>query len=143
MTNTPSDKIKVLFVCTGNACRSQLAHGLLQAAQGARFEVHSAGLFPIGVDPVVVRVLREIDIDIAHHASQAVQNFTGDCFDLIVTMSQAAHDYLPNIQATSRMHCEFTDPFGQTPEVTRTVRDEIKRWLNTEFEHHVKQVFTT
>ena len=79
-------KTRVLFICTANAARSQMAEGLLRAKFGDRFEVFSAGTRPSRVSPRAIRVMREIGIDISHHRSKSLDEISGMTFDLAVTL---------------------------------------------------------
>ena len=124
-------KKKVLFLCTGNSCRSQMAEGLLRHLAGDRFEVASAGTDPQGLNPGAVRAMQEIGIDIAHHQSRHVDQFAGQQFDYVITVCDRAKESCPIFPGTFSLHWSFDDPasvVGTVEErqtVFRRVRDEI------------------
>jgi arsenate reductase len=133
-------KKKVLFLCTHNSARSQMAEGLLRALHGDRFEVHSAGTHPTSVHPAAVKVMREIGIDITPHESKGVERFQNTAFDYVVTVCDLAREACPfRPGAGAVMHRSFTDPSsvsGDNDEVLAAfarVRDEIKKWLAEKF----------
>lgn len=126
-------KRKVLFLCTGNSCRSQMAEGLLRHLAGDRFEVASAGTHPQGLNPGAVTAMREIGIDIEHHQSEHVDQFAGERFDHVITVCDQAKESCPIFPAQqSVLHWSFDDPasaLGTAEEraiVFRRVRDEIE-----------------
>lgn len=86
---------KVLFLCKGNSCRSQMAEGLLRHLAGDYFEVISAGLEPRVVNPNAVKVMKEIGIDISHYTSKDVNQFIGQNFDYIITVCDNANKHCP------------------------------------------------
>lgn len=130
-------KKKVLFLCTGNSCRSQMAEGFLRDLAGDRFEVISAGLEPGIVNPKTVKVMKEIGIDISHHTSKDVNQFVGQNFDYIITVCDNANEYCPSFPGKAeRIHWSFEDPakaIGNEEEVLylfRKVRNQVKSKLN-------------
>lgn len=125
-------KKKVLFLCTGNSCRSQMAEGLLRHLAGDRFEVASAGTALQGLNPGAVAVMREIGIDIAHHKSKHIDHFCGEQFDCVITVCDRAKESCPIFPARSSvLHWSFDDPAAAVGTVEarqivfRRVRDEI------------------
>ena len=125
-------KQKVLILCTGNSCRSQVAEGILRHYGGSRFEVFSAGTKPSSVNPIAIQVMKEIGIDISAHRSKHVDEFKGQIFDYVVTVCDNAKESCPFFPGnTKRLHWQFPDPpHGQevTQEVLgrfREVRDLI------------------
>ncbi len=123
---------KVLFLCTGNSCRSQMAEGLLRHLAVDRFDVASAGTHPAGLNPNAVAVMQEIDIDISHHRSKRIDEFLGERFDYVITVCDRAKETCPLFPvASSQLHWSFDDPAaaqGSAEErraVFRRVRDEI------------------
>jgi arsenate reductase (thioredoxin) len=125
-------KSRVLFLCTGNSCRSQMAEGLLRHLAGDRFDVTSAGVRPAGLNPVAVAVMQEIGIDISGHRSKSVDEFSGQPFDWVITVCDAAREACPVFPgAASQLHWSFADPAlaaGPLEErlaVFRAVREEI------------------
>jgi arsenate reductase len=119
-------KQSVLFLCTGNSCRSQMAEGLLRHLAGDRFEVASAGTAPAGVNPSAIAAMGELGIDISGQRSKHVDELSSRRFDLAVTVCDRAREACPVLPGAVRMlHWSFDDPAGQGPEVFRRVRDEI------------------
>ena len=80
-----SAKKKILFVCTGNSCRSQIAHGLLNNIAGDKYDVFSAGLSPNKVHPMAIKVMKEIDIDISDHTSDHLDDYLDKDVDVVIT----------------------------------------------------------
>jgi arsenate reductase len=133
-------KRKVLFICTHNSARSQMAEGLLRTMYGDRYEAYSAGTKPTGVHPLAVRVMAEIGIDISHHRSKSVVEFLGAEFDYVVTVCDRAKESCPFFPgAREYIHVGFDDPAGfsgteeESLSVFRRVRDEIKKWISETF----------
>ena len=133
-------KTRVLFICTANAARSQMAEGLMRAKLGDRFEVFSAGTRPSRVSPRAIRVMQEIGIDISHHRSKSLDEMSGMTFDLAVTLCDRANQVCPVITCAKKtMHHGFRDPH-LTPgteddliEGYRRVRDDIGAWIDKTF----------
>ncbi|MGA2220261.1 MAG: arsenate reductase ArsC [Verrucomicrobiia bacterium] len=127
-------KKRVLFLCTGNSCRSHMAEGLLRSLAGDRFEVFSAGAKPTGhVHPFAIGAMREAGIDISKHESKSVDTFSGQKFDYVITVCDNAREACPNFPgATHQLHWSFDDPAQaqgndeQKMRVFRRVRDEIR-----------------
>ncbi|AGK61940.1 protein tyrosine phosphatase [Archaeoglobus sulfaticallidus PM70-1] len=123
-------KKKVLFLCTENSARSQMAEGLLRALYGDRFEVYSAGIKPKTVNPNAVKVMREIGIDISSQKSKSVEEFRGMKFDLVVTVCDDAKENCPFFPGKKIVHKSFTDPAkSNNLDAFRKVRDEIRKWI--------------
>jgi arsenate reductase (thioredoxin) len=125
-------KIRVLFLCTGNSCRSQMAEGFLRHLANDRFEVASAGTSPQELNPGAVDAMREIGIDIASQRSKHVDHFVGKRFDFVITVCDQAKENCPIFPAqASVLHWSFDDPAlaqGSREDrmsVFRRVRDEI------------------
>ena len=127
-------KKRVLFLCTGNSARSQMAEGLLRQMAGDRFEVSSAGTYPKGMHPRSVEVMNEIGIDISKQTSKDVLIFVNDKFDYVITVCDRAKQQCPVFPGAEPIHWGFDDPAEAPPtrqlEVFRNVRDEIRRRLN-------------
>jgi arsenate reductase len=103
--------IRVLFVCTGNSARSQIAEALLRQQGGGAFETASAGTEPKGVNPLTVRVLAEVGIDISGARSKSVTEFLGDEFDYVITVCDQARESCPVFPgAHESIHWGFDDP---------------------------------
>lgn len=134
------EKPKVLFVCTANAARSQMAEGYLRAKYGDRYEVFSAGTKKARVSTRAIEVLREIGIDISHQHSKTLDEIKGSHFDIAVTLCDNAHRICPVIpNASTTIHQGFFDPHltpGTDAEVLagyRSVRDDLARWIDETF----------
>ena len=133
-------KKKVLFLCTENSCRSQMAEGILRNLKGSKFEVFSAGVRPSVVNPIAIKVMAEIGIDISGHRSKSVDEFQGLNFDFVITTCDVARETCPVFPGIARhLHCSFNDPAavrGSEEEIIsafRKVRDEIKSRIQEEF----------
>ncbi len=125
-------KPRVLFLCTGNSCRSQMAEGWLRHQAGDRFEVFSAGTQPQRVNPDAVRVMQEAGVDISRQQSKSVSKFLGQHFAYVITVCDRANEACPIFPgAGQRLHWPFEDPAHATGSeverlaVFRRVRDEI------------------
>ena len=125
---------RVLFLCTGNSCRSQMAHAWLAELGGEAFEVLSAGIETHGVNPRAVLVMAEAGVDIARHTSNRVEEYLDREIDLLVSVCSGAKEACPVFtgKVAERQHWPFHDPAGATgseEEILgefRRVRDEIK-----------------
>jgi arsenate reductase (thioredoxin) len=133
-------KIRVLFICTANAARSQMAEGLLRARYGDRYEAFSAGTRQSIVSPHAIAAMKEIGIDISHHHSKTLDNFTGQPIDIAVTLCDNAHRACPVVPfAKKTIHYGFLDPHtvkGSSEDIAgayRSVRDAISVWIDKEF----------
>jgi len=103
--------IRVLFLCDGNAERSQMAEGLLRARGGVRFAVHSAGIDPRPLDPMAVTVMREVGIDIAGQRSKHLNDYEELQFDYVVTLGEKARSsYLDFARDGHALHWQCLDP---------------------------------
>jgi arsenate reductase len=130
-------KKRVLILCTGNSCRSQMAEGLWRAQGGESWDCHSAGSKPAGyVHPLAIQVLSEIGIDISKHSSKHIAEFQNDSFDLVVTVCDSARESCPVVpSAKQSLHWPFEDPSltvgseDDRLEAFRTARDRIQRRL--------------
>ena len=136
MSGTAGPKEKVLFLCTGNSCRSQMAEALLRSLNGDRFEACSAGTDPHGVNPNAVAAMREIGIDIRNQKSEHVESYLGAGVDTVISVCDSAASNCPTFpERVRRVHWSFDDPAGATGTteermaVFRRVRDEIDRAL--------------
>lgn len=125
---------KVLILCTGNSCRSQMAEGLINARLGPEFEAFSAGTRPSGyVHPKAIAAMAELGIDLSHNESKNLEQFRGRYFDYIITVCDSAKEDCPVWleQAGTRTHIGFDDPAeatGTEAEIMaefRRIRDEI------------------
>ena len=134
-------RLRILFLCTGNSCRSQMAEGFVRALKGDAIEACSAGTEPKPVDPRAVRAMEEVGIDISGQRSKSVMELGGMEFDYVITLCGDAQASCPFFPAkTALLHHGFDDP----PELVegarddedamrhyRRVRDEIGAWVET------------
>lgn len=122
---------KILFVCTGNSCRSQMAEGLAHHLGGEKVAAFSAGSSPAAhISPGAISVLREKGIDISRQRPKSVTAFTGEHFDLVITLCDSARQSCPFFPgAAARRHWGIRDPHGQDLAAFREARDEIERRL--------------
>jgi thioredoxin type arsenate reductase len=108
---TPRRPIRVLFVCTGNSARSIMAEAVLRQAGGHRFEVHSAGTDPRGINPLTLRALAEVGIDAAGARSKSVTEYLGQRFDYVVTVCDQARQTCPVFPGSHEsLHWGYEDP---------------------------------
>lgn len=133
-------KKRVLFVCTHNSARSQMAEGLLRAMAGDRYEVFSAGTEPRGVNPLAVKAMQEAGIDLSGHRSEHVDLYLDPPADVVVTVCDAAREACPYVPARERsIHRSFEDPSAATGTeeerlaAFRRVRDAIREWIDETF----------
>ena len=134
-------KPTILFLCTGNSCRSQMAEGLLRHAAGHRFEVASAGIEKHGLNPLAVRAMAEIGIDISLHMSKSLDDLDSLEFDVVITVCAHAHETCPVLAGKTRsIHQPFDDPPRLAADAAsddealvhyRRVRDEIHAYVKT------------
>ncbi len=133
--NTQSKKRKVLFLCTGNSVRSQMAEGFLKALGGERFEVKSAGTAPAGINPRSIKVMKEVGIDISSQSSDRLDLQMLDNADLLITLCGDARDNCPIVApGVEKRHWPLEDPsyrVGTEEEIMdrfRKTRDLIKKY---------------
>ena len=133
--------LKVLFLCTGNSCRSQMAEGWMRHLRGDRLESYSAGIEAHGLNPDAVRVMAEAGVDIADQRSKLASELAGTDFDYVVTVCDKAHEACPLFPGKAKIvHVEFDDPprlaaNAKTEEERlapyRRIRDEIRAFVAT------------
>jgi arsenate reductase len=128
--------LKVLFLCTENSCRSQMAEGLVNHDLAGQVQAFSAGVRPSRVNPRAIQAMAELGIDISHHRSKSVDDLAGEQFDLVVTVCDQAQEQCPLFSGeTEVMHVGFPDPAKATGSgeeimaVFRQVRDEMRQQL--------------
>lgn len=128
-------KKKILVLCTGNSCRSQIAEGYLQYFAGDKAEVYSAGVETHGVNPKAIQVMKKDGIDISHHTSNNVNEYMHVDFDFVITVCDNAKERCPYFPSKAKkFHYNFPDPAkatGTEVEVMnefRKVRDMIKNY---------------
>ena len=128
-------KSRVLILCTGNSCRSQMGEGWIRHDLGDRVDVHSAGTQPSFVHPLAIRVMREAGVDLSSHRSKSVEALKGLAFDLVVTVCDSAREACPILPGAQKtLHQAFEDPAlaGDGEDalpVFRRLRDEIRARL--------------
>jgi arsenate reductase len=138
MTERPADPIRVLFVCTGNSARSVMAEALLRHHGGDRFEVHSAGTEPKGVNPLTRRILAEAGIDASFARSKSVTEFLGQRFDYVVTVCDQARQSCPIFPGVHEsLHWGYEDPAEATG--TEEERLAVFRKVFIQMAERVKQ----
>ena len=126
------NKKKVIFICTGNACRSQMAEGLLREMSRESFEVYSAGSHPSRLHPASVVVMNEIGIDISHHESESIDKYINSGIDIAITVCDNAQKVCPTFPGNVNLiHWSLEDPYhGRSANVEdlppyRDTRDEL------------------
>ena len=129
-------KIKVLFLCTGNSCRSQIAEGWANHLKSDVIEAYSAGIRPIGVNPKTIEVMAEAGVDISGHTSKNIDDLAGIDFDYVVTVCDNAKEQCPVFPGHAKLvHKSFEDPYfanGSEEEIMavfRKVRDQIRAFV--------------
>lgn len=141
MPKVKNRKVRVLFICTGNACRSQMAEGLLRRLSGGEFDVHSAGTHPWTLHPLAAMTMEERGIDISQQYSKSVDRYLDESLDYVITLCDNAKELCPDFRGgQSTIHWSVPDPVNaegnleQRMTVFRNVRDDlekrIKEWLN-------------
>ena len=127
---------KIIFLCTGNSARSQMAEGMMRHLRGNEFEVFSAGSEPKGINPLAIEVMKEIGIDISAQRSKHLDEYAEREFDYIVTLCDHAAKTCPLFPGSGeRIHQGFSDPAAaegsreEKIEMFRRVRDELKEFI--------------
>ncbi len=133
------EKLKILFLCTGNSCRSQMAEGWAHALKSDVIEPYSAGIETHGLNPNAVKVMAEAGVDIAGQKSKNINDLLHIPLDVVITVCDHAHETCPIFPANARVvHIGFDDPPKMTPpdaseeeqlDAFRRVRDEIKAFV--------------
>lgn len=133
--------MKILFLCTGNSCRSQMAEGWARHLKGDVFDAYSAGIEKHGMNPHAVKVMAEAGVDISRHFSKTTAEISPVIFDYVVTVCGHANETCPFFPAKTKVvHVGFEDPPKLTQHlpdgeeklaVYRRVRDEIKKFVET------------
>jgi arsenate reductase len=135
------NKLKVLFLCTGNSCRSQMAEGWSRALKADLIDAFSAGVEPHGMNMLAVKVMAEAGVDISQQQSKHVDELNNMEFDYVVTVCDHAHEACPTLPShTKKIHVGFDDPPRLASTVTteqealghyRRVRDQIRGFVLT------------
>lgn len=131
--------LKILFLCTHNSCRSQMAEGWAKKIIGAKAIIYSAGTEPTTIDPLAVKVMRESNIDISDQRSKSISELSNMDFDMVITVCDNAKESCPLwLKTTKKIHKSFTDPSVisknlKTDEeilnIYRKTRDDIKNFI--------------
>ena len=138
--------MKILILCTGNSCRSQMAHGFMQSFD-TKLKVHSAGTEASGkLNEKAVEVMKEAGIDISHHTSESVEKYLHTAWDYVITVCGGANESCPTFSGNvkKRLHMGFDDPshVSGTPEFIwsefRRVRDEIRDGFFNLYQKEIK-----
>ena len=136
---------KILVLCTGNSCRSQIAEGYLRKFAGGKAEVYSAGVETHGVNPRAIAIMQEDGIDISHHTSNNVNEYLNIDFDFVITVCDNAKERCPVFpSAAKKFHHNFPDPAkatGTEKEIMnefRKVREMIKDYCKKFIEENVQ-----
>ncbi len=139
------EKKKVLFVCTHNSARSQMAEGIINSFHSDRFDAYSAGVNPSVVNPYSITVCSEIGVDIKGNYSKGFDDVDDITFDYIVTVCDDAKERCPYFKGNGeRIHKSFNDPSGfiggdeERLQIFRQVRDEIRDWIDNEFINYIQ-----
>ena len=132
-------KKRVLFLCTHNSARSQMAEGLLRHLAGERFEAFSAGTEATRVRPLAIRAMADLGVDVSGQESKTLDRYLAETFDAVITVCDQAHESCPVFAgAKSRLHWSFPDPSQATGSdeeqlaVYRSVRDAIRARIEAE-----------
>jgi arsenate reductase len=139
MSATSKDKLKILFLCTGNSCRSQMAEGWARHLKGSEIEPYSAGIETHGLNPNAVKVMAEAGVDISNHQSKHVDDLKDVPFDFVITVCGHANENCPIFPRKAKVvHVGFDDPpklakNSASPEEAlghyRRVRDQIRLFV--------------
>jgi arsenate reductase (thioredoxin) len=136
---TTARRRRVLFLCTHNSARSQMAEGLLRHLAGGRFEARSAGTEATQVRPLAVEAMAEIGVDVSHQESKTLDRYRSESFDAVITLCDDADGACPTFSgATERRHWGFPDPAKATGteadrlDAYRAVRDAIRARIERE-----------
>ena len=136
-----SEKLKILFLCTGNSCRSQMAQGWARHLKADAIEAYSAGIETHGLNPIAVKVMAESGVDISSHRSTNVDDLLAIAFDYVITVCGHANENCPIFPGRARIvHVGFDDPpqlaknaksAHESLDCYRRVRDEIRSYIET------------
>ena len=134
-------KTTILFLCTHNSARSQIAEALMNTLFSEQYKAASAGMEATNVNPYVIKVMEELGIDMSHARSKTVSEFSNKQFDYVVTVCDYAKEICPFYPGDVILHQQFPDPSqfaGNDHEIlekVREVRDQIQRWLLKTFKN--------
>lgn len=127
---------RVLVLCTGNSCRSQMAEGYLRFYSGGKLDIHSAGLKAQNLNPYTVRVMEEDNIDMSDHVAKSINDFRNQHFDYLITVcDEATEEVIQHIYFDRKIHFSIPDPASangsdqEVEEVFLDVRETVKRYM--------------
>jgi len=137
------NRTKVIFICTGNSCRSQMAEGLLRYMAGDRFEVFSAGSHPSHLHPASIIVMAELGIDISNHSADSIDEYLDKDIDIVISVCDNARQVCPVFPGdVQQIHWSIDDPFhgwGAEPsdlipyrEIREVLKDRLESFINQE-----------
>ena len=137
------NRTKVIFICTGNSCRSQMAEGLLRYMAGDRFEVFSAGSHPSRLHPASIIVMAELGIDISNHSADSIDEYLDKDIDIVISVCDNARQVCPVFSGdVQQIHWSIDDPFhgwGAEPsdllpyrEIREILKDRLESFINQE-----------
>ncbi|MBC2710511.1 MAG: arsenate reductase ArsC [Desulfosarcina sp.] len=136
-----NDRLKILFLCTGNSCRSQMAEGWVNHLKADVIEARSAGIETHGLNPLAVKAMAEAGVDISHHQSKLARGFLSEPWDVVVTVCGHAHETCPYFPGHVKIvHVGFDDPPSLAKDEPieekamvhyRRVRDEIRSFVES------------
>ena len=136
----------ILVLCTGNSCRSQIAHGFLASMTAGKANIYSAGVETHGVNPKAISTMREIGIDISHHSSNNITEYFDVNFDYVITVCDNAKERCPYFPTKAiKLHYNFPDPakaIGTDDEINeqfRSVRSMIKTYCEKFVEEYINE----
>ena len=143
MNTIIENKTKVIFICTGNSCRSQMAEGLLRDMAGDRFEVFSAGSHPSRLHPASIIVMAELGIDISNHSADSIDEYLDKDIDIVISVCDNARQVCPVFPGdVQQIHWSIDDPFhgwGAEPsdlipyrEIREILKDRLESFINQE-----------
>lgn len=145
--SSSESKTKVLFLCTGNSCRSQMAEGLLRWLGNGRYDVYSAGVAPSRVHPMAILVMQELGVDISSQSSDLVDDYLDDGIDILISLCDYAASVCPQFpENVAHIHWPVDDPFhGWGVEEAfipryRETRDELRRRIEGFLQMHGHEI---
>jgi arsenate reductase (thioredoxin) len=130
---------EILFICTHNSARSQIAEAITNALHGDKYRAYSAGTEPTSINPHVIKALSEIGIDASKQKSKSINKFQGKTFEYVVTVCDHAKETCPFFPGKTVLHKSFADPSKfqgtekQILQQIRQVRNEIRKWIEETF----------
>lgn len=121
------EKLKILFLCTGNSCRSQMAEAFAKSLKKQEIEAYSAGTNPTGINPNVVKVMKEVGIDVSGYSSKHLDQVKSIRFDYVITLCGSAQETCPVFPGSKVIHRGFEDPPTLAKD-TRTEEEKLQHY---------------